>query len=147
MGFYTTMFGVSEYSILTPKEKKKAVKQFLEKAGVGIDQKRSKAIRDSLYRVFRNQDEAAYAKNLLKIKSLVKDGISFFIDDQPVADSLVSMDFYIHPNAGEKGMLFFFPIDLPLGRHTLTYHKISPNTRTNAMDTFKLTIPFIYLGK
>ncbi len=148
IGFSNTSFTNDDYSVYTKKEKKKIIKNFLAQAGDDLDKSRKSAIRDSLNQVFKEQSERAYAKNILKLKKILHEEINFFIDNQPVNDSLISMDFYIHPNKNEKGLLCFFPIDLSLGRHTFSYHKkYLKNRKKGIIDTFKVTIPFIYVGK
>ncbi len=147
IGYYNGAFGSGDYSAYTKKEKKKIFKEILAQADENLNPKSKKMIKDSLRNVFKNASKVAYAKNILKIKQIIKEEMTFLIDSQPIADSLISLDFFIHPNAGEKGMLCFVPIDLTLGRHTFSYHKkYIHNPKTNKIDTFKVTIPFIYLG-
>lgn len=146
MGYFNDAFSSESHSRRTEKEKKKIVKDFLAQADLNLDNKRKKIIKDSLHRGFRAESERILVENLANIKKTIKQGIFFFVDGKSIPDSIISMDFYIHPNAEEKGMLCFFPIDLTIGRHHLTYHKISPLGKSNKIDTFKMTIPFIYLG-
>lgn len=94
VGYYNNVLGSSDFSTKADKEKKNLFKKCLIEKGKDLSPKRKKEIKDSLYNVFNNQDEVAFSKNLLKIKRLIKEGISFYIDDQLIPDSIVSMDFY-----------------------------------------------------
>ncbi len=147
IGYFNNAFTSGGFSTRTKKEKKQAVKAFLAQAGTNLSTKRKQYLRDSLYKTFREEDEQALTKNLARIKNIVKQSFSLFIDGKAVPDSTISMDFYIHPNSEEKGMLCFFPINLTMGRHYLTYHKFSPKNNSTELNTFKMTVPFIYLGE
>lgn len=147
IGYDNLFFGIDEYTLFTRQEKQEKFKAYIKEIG-NVDRKRKRIIKDSIYQIFNEKDRAAYLQNMLKIKTIVKDEISFYIDDQLIEKSKITLDFYTHPNAKEKGMLCFFPIDsLSLGRHTFSYHKKYLKRRSHQMAVFKVKIPFIYEGQ
>lgn len=86
-----------------------------------------------------------YEQNLIAIKKAIKSSMQLLIDDQAIDKELIDCNFFIHPNAGEKGMLCFFPITIKNGKHQLEYRKlIRAKSETPKIDTISFSIPFIF---
>lgn len=86
-----------------------------------------------------------YEQNLIAIKKAIKSSMQLLIDNQAIDKELIDCNFFIHPNAGEKGMLCFFPITIKNGKHQLEYRKlIRAKSETPKIDTISFSIPFIF---
>jgi hypothetical protein len=105
------------------------------------------AFRDTLNKIFNKNRRLVYSQNLKGIKDKIMNGINFSIDGNSIPSESISGDFYTHPNAKEKGMLCFFPINLTIGRHSLEYKKLDFRSSPPRFDTVTYSIPFIYEGK
>jgi len=108
--------------------------------------------KDSLLQFFEKNYRAGYRQNLRKSKAILQNAILLRIDDQPLAPTSVTCDYYRHPHGNSKGLLCYFPLDsLPVGRHYLEVAKVvgkkSTKSETIFLDTIYHTIPFIYTGK
>lgn len=111
------------------------------------DSMETNAQMDSLRLNFIAKERLAHRNYLTRLKTLTKQYYTFEINQQAVADSLVQLAFYVHPNLGEKGYICTFPLEnVRLGINELTLNrKVYSDVRSAyALDDF--SVPFIYEG-
>ncbi len=102
---------------------------------------------DSLRLDFMAKEKLAYRDYLTNLKTLIKEYYSFEINQRVVADSSITLAFYIHPNLGEKGFLCTFPLEnTPLGINEFTLRRKSYVKSFSDYVDREFTIPFIYEG-
>ncbi|MEM9887655.1 MAG: hypothetical protein AAF849_17300 [Bacteroidota bacterium] len=98
-----------------------------------------------LYLAYRDNEFLLYRAYLDRVKSLVQQSFSFEINEQPIPDSTVYLDFHIHPNFGEKGFICTFPMQhAKLGRNRLSLKRKFYNRYGKNYYETNYTIPFIY---
>ncbi|MEN0046037.1 MAG: hypothetical protein AAF806_03150 [Bacteroidota bacterium] len=96
---------------------------------------------------FKAEEQLRYRKYLERVKSIIKQSFSFEINEQPIPDSTVYLDFHIHPNFEEKGFICTFPIQhAHAGTNRLTLKRKFYSEEMKDYYEQDFTIPFIYTG-
>lgn len=123
------------------KERVTAVQQQYDSMDAG-------AQKDSFALDFNAKEKRAYQDYLTNLKFIIKQYISFEINQQMVPDSLVHIAFYVHPNLGEKGFICTFPLEnVHLGINELTLKRKGYVSSFDDYIEKDFTIPFIYEGE
>jgi hypothetical protein len=99
---------------------------------------------DSIDYIYDSLRQIEIRQRFSDVRSAILDLSEIRIDGKLVPPNIARARFYIHPNAGEKGLLYHIPIDsLALGPHILSVNRCTEIEKDGSRSYFKLTIPFV----
>lgn len=102
---------------------------------------------EELSLTFVGDEQLRYRNYLETVKTTIKQSLSFEINNQPIPDSTIFLDFHIHPNFGEKGFVCTFPLQhAHLGTNYLSLKRKFYAESAQTYHERDFTIPFIYMN-